>query len=57
VPGRLRFRIHDPTTQDRQGNDIGSSYRSEIFYTSDEQQRVAEETIADASLAAFRCAA
>jgi len=41
------FQIHDPTTKDRQGNDIGSSYRSEIFYLSDEQRRVAEETIAD----------
>ena len=41
------FQIHDPTTKDRQGNDIGSSYRSEIFYTSDEQRRVAEETISD----------
>ena len=41
------FQIHDPTTRDRQGNDIGSSYRSEIFYTTDEQRRVAEETIAD----------
>ena len=41
------FQIHDPTTKDRQGNDIGSSYRSEIFYTSDEQRQVAEETIAD----------
>ena len=41
------FQIHDPTTEDRQGNDIGSSYRSEIFYTTDEQRRVAEETIAD----------
>jgi peptide-methionine (S)-S-oxide reductase len=41
------FQIHDPTTKDRQGNDIGSSYRSEIFYTSDEQRRVAEDTIAD----------
>ena len=42
------FQIHDPTTKDRQGNDIGSSYRSEIFYTSDEQRQVAEDTIADA---------
>ena len=42
------FQIHDPTTKDRQGNDIGTSYRSEIFYTTDEQRRVAEETIADA---------
>ena len=41
------FQIHDPTTKDRQGNDIGSSYRSEIFYTTDEQRRVAEDTIAD----------
>ena len=41
------FQIHDPTTKNRQGNDIGSSYRSEIFYTSDEQRQVAEETIAD----------
>ena len=41
------FQIHDPTTKDRQGNDIGSSYRSEIFYLSDEQRQVAEDTIAD----------
>ena len=41
------FQIHDPTTKDRQGYDIGSSYRSEIFATSDEQRRVAEDTIAD----------
>ena len=41
------FQIHDPTTKDRQGNDIGSDYRSEIFYPSDEQRRVAEDTIAD----------
>ena len=41
------FQIHDPTTLDRQGNDRGSSYRSAIFYTSDEQRRVAEDTIAD----------
>jgi peptide-methionine (S)-S-oxide reductase len=41
------FQIHDPTTKDRQGNDVGSAYRSEIFYTSDEQREVAEETIAD----------
>jgi hypothetical protein len=41
------FQIHDPTTKDRQGNDIGSSYRSEIFATSDEQRQVAEDTIAD----------
>src|SRR5207245_10486660 len=36
------FRMHDPTTPDRQGNDIGTQYRSTIFYTSDEQRRTAE---------------
>jgi peptide-methionine (S)-S-oxide reductase len=41
------FQIHDPTTLNRQGNDRGASYRSAIFYTSDEQKRVAEDTIAD----------
>ncbi|MDI1251675.1 peptide-methionine (S)-S-oxide reductase MsrA [Thermomonas sp.] len=41
------FQIHDPTTTDRQGNDLGASYRSAIFYASDEQRRVAEDTIAD----------
>lgn len=43
----LFFQIHDPTTLNRQGNDVGTSYRSAIFYTSPEQQAVAEETIAD----------
>ena len=41
------FQIHDPTTKDRQGNDVGTSYRSAIFYVDDEQKRVALETIAD----------
>jgi len=41
------FQIHDPTTLDRQGNDVGPSYRSAIFYTSDEQRRIAENTIVD----------
>ena len=41
------FQIHDPTTRNRQGNDVGTSYRSAIFYTSEEQQHTAEDTIAD----------
>lgn len=41
------FQIHDPTTLNRQGNDLGTSYRSAIFYTTDEQKRIAEDTIAD----------
>jgi peptide-methionine (S)-S-oxide reductase len=41
------FQIHDPTTRDRQGNDVGKSYRSAIFTTSDEQERIAADTIAD----------
>ncbi|PSO26901.1 peptide-methionine (S)-S-oxide reductase MsrA [Bradyrhizobium sp. MOS002] len=41
------FQIHDPTTLNRQGNDRGTSYRSAIFYTTDEQKRIAEDTIAD----------
>jgi len=41
------FQIHDPTTKNRQGNDVGLSYRSAIFYTTEEQKQVAEDTIAD----------
>lgn len=40
------FRIHNPTTIDRQGNDIGSSYRSAIFYQNEEEKKTAEEMIA-----------
>ncbi|HLG81891.1 MAG TPA: peptide-methionine (S)-S-oxide reductase MsrA [Bradyrhizobium sp.] len=41
------FQIHDPTTLNRQGNDWGTSYRSAIFFTTDEQKQIAEDTIAD----------
>lgn len=41
------FQIHDPTTKNRQGNDVGMSYRSMILYTSEEQKKIAEETILD----------
>ncbi len=41
------FQIHDPTTENRQGNDVGTSYRSEIFYVTDEQKKIAEKTIRD----------
>lgn len=46
----LFFQIHDPSTPNRQGNDRGPGYRSAIFYTSEEQKRVAEETIADVNV-------
>jgi peptide-methionine (S)-S-oxide reductase len=44
---KLFFQIHDPTTINRQVDDIGTEYRSAIFYTSDQQKQVAEDTIAD----------
>jgi peptide-methionine (S)-S-oxide reductase len=42
---RVFFSVHDPTTLNRQGNDIGSSYRSAIFYHSEEQRRTAQKII------------
>ena len=44
------FQIHDPTTRNRQGNDMGASYRSAIYTTNDEQKRVAADTIADVNV-------
>jgi peptide-methionine (S)-S-oxide reductase len=41
------FTVHDPTTPNRQGNDVGPQYRSVIFYTSEEQRRLAEQAIAE----------
>jgi peptide-methionine (S)-S-oxide reductase len=41
------FQIHDPSTRNRQGNDVGSSYRSAIYYVDERQKRIAEDTIAD----------
>ncbi len=48
---KVFFAIHDPTTLNRQGNDIGASYRSAIFYLDDEQKRAAEEVIAELTAA------
>ncbi len=39
------FRIHDPSTPDRQGNDRGTQYRSAIFYSNDEEKRIAEDQV------------
>ncbi len=58
-PGKLSYRellevfftIHDPTTLNRQGNDVGTQYRSVIFYESDDQRRDAEKMIADLNAA------
>jgi peptide-methionine (S)-S-oxide reductase len=41
------FTIHDPTTLNRQGNDVGTQYRSGIYYTTEEQRRVAEELVGE----------
>jgi peptide-methionine (S)-S-oxide reductase len=45
------FQVHDPSTKNRQGNDVGTSYRSAIFYTNEAQKRIAEETIAEVDAA------
>jgi|TARA_B110000240_G_scaffold63438_1_gene72228 peptide-methionine (S)-S-oxide reductase len=49
----LFFQIHDPSTQNRQGNDTGTSYRSAIYYKSDTQQAEALKTIADVDASGF----
>lgn len=46
---QIFFVIHDPTTLNRQGHDVGTQYRSAIFYHSPEQKRIAEETITSLS--------
>ncbi|MBS1970446.1 MAG: peptide-methionine (S)-S-oxide reductase MsrA [Bdellovibrionales bacterium] len=42
---KLFFRMHDPTTLNRQGNDVGTQYRSEIFYTTEDQKKTAEKVM------------
>ncbi len=41
------FQIHDPTTKNRQGNDVGTSYRSAVFYLSEQQKKTAEDLISE----------
>jgi len=58
-PGQISYRdlldvlfaIHDPTTLNRQGNDVGTQYRSVIYYASDEQRRAAEQVVAELTAA------
>lgn len=50
---RYYFRIHDPTTRNRQGNDVGAKYRSAIFVLDDEQRRVAEKVRAEVDSSGF----
>ena len=47
------FQIHDPTTRNRHGNDVGTSYRSAIFYVNDEQKYIAEDAIADVNASGY----
>ncbi len=44
---RVFFTVHDPTTKDRQGNDIGTQYRSAIYYQGEEQRQTAETVMAE----------
>lgn len=46
---RFFYRFHDPTTKNRQGNDVGSQYRSVIFYHSDDQKSIAEKVTQEIS--------